>query len=498
MGPLLFAALEAAAVVALVVAVFRLSHRYELVARVRFSLCAAGLLLAVLLLERRLSHPGKESVSTAALAALVIVVLHVVLQAVDHVVWKRLLEPRHISVPRLLFDVFNFLVLAGVGVALLKTLYAVNLTGFLVTSTVLSAILGLSLQDVLTSVMSGVALQIEGPIAVREWIRVGDKEGEVVQTGWRTITLLSRDGHHVVLPNARVAKEDLVNYSRPSALERLRVSVGVSYAHPPGDVKAVLEACVAGAEGVRDAPPPEALVKGFGESAIEYEVRFFTVDFANVPRIRDAVLSRIWYALARAGMEIPLPRREVSVRHVAGTDGAERADRLRSESFAVLRTVETFRPLTDEQVRVLAQNARKERYTAGEVLVRQGEEGRSLFVIESGEVRVERSEADGSRRELARLGQSRFFGEMSLLTGEPRTASVVALGEVDVVVVDKEAFAAVILADTRLVGALSLELQRRESEASRLPEETGAAVPISVLDSDSFLSRIQRFFGIED
>ena len=498
MEPLLLAALEAAALVALVLLVFRLSRRSELVARVRFSLCAAGLLLAVVVLERRLSHPGREAVSTAALAALVLVALHVVLQAVDHVVWKRLLEPRRISVPRLLFDVFNFLVLAGVGIALLKTLYAVNLTGFLVTSTVLSAILGLSLQDVLTSVMSGIALQIEGPIAVRDWVRVGDKEGEVVQTGWRTITLLSRDGHHVVLPNARVAKEDLVNYSRPSALERLRVTVGVSYAQPPGDVKAVLETSVAGAEGVCDSPPVEALVTGFGESAIEYEVRFFTVDFASVPRIRDVVLSRIWYALARAGMEIPLPRREVALRHVAGTDGAERAERLRSESFEVLRAVETFRPLTDEQVRVLARSARKERYTAGERLVRQGEEGRSLFVVESGEVRVERSEPDGSRRELARLGASRFFGEMSLLTGEPRTASVVALDEVDVVVVDKEAFGAVILSDPRLVRELSQLPERRARERALRPEERSPTGPVSVVDPDSLLSRIQRFFGIED
>ncbi len=87
--------------------------------------------------------------------------------------------------PRLLFDVFNALVLAGVAVTLLKVLYSFNLTGLLVTSTVLSAILGLSLQDVLSSLMAGIALQMEGPIAPKEWVRVGDKEGEVVQMNWR-------------------------------------------------------------------------------------------------------------------------------------------------------------------------------------------------------------------------------------------------------------------------------------------------------------------------
>ena len=496
--PLLFlAAVEVVAIALLVLVVRGLARRSELVRSVRFSLCAAGLLVGVLLLEPRLHHPGRDAITTAAAAVLVLVALHVVLQVVDHLVWKRLLEPRHVSVPRLLFDVFNFLVLAGVGAALLKSLYAVNLTGFLVTSTVLSAILGLSLQDVLASLMAGIALQIEGAVAQREWVKVGDKEGEVVQTSWRTITLRSRDGHHVVLPNSRVAREDLVNYSRPGLLERLRASVGVSYTHPPGEVKAVLEAAAAGAEGVSASPPPEAIVTAFGESAIEYEVRFFTLDFERAHQTRDAVLSRVWYALKRAGMEIPFPRREVALHRVSDAQGAERAEALRRESFAVLRSVATFHPLTDEQVRVLARTARLERYTAGEVLVRQGDEGRSLFVIRSGEVRVERTDADGTRRELARLGPGRFFGETSLLTGEPRSASVVALSELEVVVVDKEAFGAVILADPRLVRDLSLELGRRAQEEARLLAEPDRGAAAAAADSGSFFTRIQRFFGVE-
>ncbi|KAA0255051.1 mechanosensitive ion channel [Acidobacteria bacterium ACD] len=494
---LLFVALEAVTIAALVVAVRRVSRRSELVSRVRFSLCAAALLVGVLLLEPRLAHPGRDSVTTAAAAVLVLVALHVVLQVVDHLVWKRLLEPRHVSVPRLLFDVFNFLVLAGVGAALLKSLYSVNLTGFLVTSTVLSAILGLSLQDVLASLMAGIALQIEGSVSPREWVRVGDKEGEVVQTSWRTITLKAREGHHVVLPNAKVAREELVNYSRPGPLERLRATVGVAYAHPPGEVKAALERAALGAEGVSPSPPPEAIVTAFGESAVEYDLRFFTLDFARAHQVRDAVLTRVWYALRRAGMEIPFPRREVAVHHVSDAQAAERAEALRRDSFDVLRSVRTFHPLTDEQVRSLARTARLERYTAGEALVRQGDEGRSLFVVRSGQVRVERTDADGARRELAKLGPSSFFGETSLLTGEPRSASVVALTELEVVVVEKDAFGAVILSDPRLVRDLSLELERRAQEEARLSAEPGRAAATSVEDSGSFLTRIQRFFGIE-
>ncbi len=480
----------------LVVAVFRLSHRSGLVSRIRFAFAVLGLLAAVLLLESQARHPGREALSKAALAALVLVAVHVVLQIADHVVWERILKPRHISVPRLLFDIFNALVLAGVAVTLLKVLYSFNLTGLLVTSTVLSAILGLSLQDVLSSLMAGIALQMEGPIAPKEWVRVGDKEGEVVQMNWRTITLRSRDGHHVVLPNARVAREDIANYSRPGPAVMLHATIGVAYAHPPAEVKTVLESALAAVPGISANPPVEALVSRFADSAVEYDLRFWTGDLASVAAVRDAALSRAWYALRRAGLEIPFPQREVALHQVSENRDDERLEKGRAESYDVLRRVETFRPLTDEQVAGLARHARLERYTAGEALVRQGDAGRSLFVVRTGDVRVEKADEGGSTRELARLGPGTFFGEMSLLTGEPRSASVVALGEVQVVVVEKDAFSTLLHDDGQLAQALSEALEERSRSQARAEAPAAGAVGPQAI-TDGLLDRIQRFFGLE-
>jgi small-conductance mechanosensitive channel len=496
MSPALLSALEVAVVAALVFAVFRLSRRSRLIAHIRFALAGLGLLGALLLVESQLSHPGKEAFTKATLAIIVVLGAYVLLQIADHVVWEKLLKPRHISVPRLLFDVVNALVLAGVALTLLKVLYSFNLTGLLVTSTVLSAILGLSLQDVLSSVMAGIALQMEGPIAPRDWIRVGDKEGEVVQMNWRTITLRSRDGHHVVLPNARVAREDIANYSRPGPAVMLHATIGVAYAHPPAEVKAVLESAIAGAAGVSTTPPVEALVSRFADSAVEYDLRFWTRDLAGVASVRDAALSRAWYALRRAGLEIPFPQREVALHHVSENRDDERLEKRRTRSFEALRNVETFRPLTDEQVSDLARHARLERYMAGEALVRQGDAGRSLFVVRTGDVRVEKADGGGSPRELARLGPGSFFGEMSLLTGEPRSASVVALGEVEVVVVEKDAFSTLLHDDGHLARALSEALEERTRSQARVEAPAVDAVGSQVM-TDGLLDRIQRFFGLE-
>ena len=138
MSPALLSALEVASVAALVVAVFRLSRQSRLIAHIRFALAGLGLLGALLLVESQLSHPGKEAFTKATLAVIVVLGAYVLLQIADHVVWEKLLKPRHISAPRLLFDVVNALVLAGVALTLLKVLYSFNLTGLLVTSTVLS------------------------------------------------------------------------------------------------------------------------------------------------------------------------------------------------------------------------------------------------------------------------------------------------------------------------------------------------------------------------
>ncbi|HYN40581.1 MAG TPA: cyclic nucleotide-binding domain-containing protein, partial [Thermoanaerobaculia bacterium] len=319
--------------------------------------------------------------------------------------------------------------------------------------------------------------------------------GEVVQMNWRTITLRSRDGHHVVLPNARVAREDIVNYSRPGPSVMLHATVDVAYAHAPAEVKAVLSSAIAGAEGVSATPPVEVLVSRFAESAVEYDLRFWTRDLANVPAVRDAALSRAWYALRRAGLAIPFPQREVALRHVPENRDEERLERRRVESFDALRIVETFRPLTDDQVSGLARHARLERYTAGEALVRQGEAGGSLFVVRTGDVRVERTDG-GSTRELARIGPGSFFGEMSLLTGEPRSASVVALGEVEVVVVEKNAFSTLLHDDGHLARALSEALEERTRSQARVETPAASAVGPQAM-TDGLLDRIQRFFGLE-
>jgi CRP-like cAMP-binding protein len=314
---------------------------------------------------------------------------------------------------------------------------------------------------------------------------------------WRSVTLRTRDNQHYFLPNATIAKQEIVNFTRPSPLQRLRMTVGLAYRHPPSRVKEALARAATGLEGVNAAPAPEVVVTDYGDFAIQYEMRFWIADYARLEQIQDAVLTRVWYELRRADLVIPFPIRDVNVHTVPEDYEARAAERERRELFAVLRPLPLFAPLSDAQIEQLVRGAALQRYTAGEVLVRQGADGDSLFVVKSGQVHVDRAES-GQVMTVATIGPDEFFGEMSLLTGEPRTASVIAQVETEVVEVDKPDLAAVIAADANVLESLTLALEARmRHSAEHLAAATDLLKDKSAPQHAALLGRIRRFFSIK-
>ncbi len=156
------------------------------------------------------------------------------LQVFELVVWDWLLH-RHRArpLPRLLLDLLRVVVMATAVFMVLNRVFHVDLTALLVTSTVASAVIGLALQDTLRNLIAGIALQIDPPFAIGDWVRIAGTEGEVIAFNWRTLTLRTRENYAVVLTNGKVSSEDIVNFHRPSPPAALDMLVGVAYPHPP-------------------------------------------------------------------------------------------------------------------------------------------------------------------------------------------------------------------------------------------------------------------------
>jgi CRP-like cAMP-binding protein len=246
---------------------------------------------------------------------------------------------------------------------------------------------------------------------------------------------------------------------------------------------------------VVSSPPSEVRTEQYNASGIQYAVRYWIEDFGNLERIRDRLMTNVWYSLRRAGVRIPFPARDLFVYSEAPAPPFEHGD-----AFETLRQVSLFAPLADENLRILAQEARRLTFARAEVVVQEGQPGESFYVIERGRVAVVLGRQDGrSGRTIARLERGDFFGEMSLLAGEPRSATVVAETDTTVVEVHTGAFQQVVVADPAVLEPIS-QLAARRLEVEAQQAHRRVEVPMAAFESDPaaqrLLNRIKAFFGI--
>lgn len=358
----------------------------------------------------------------------------------------------------------------------------------LTTSAVGAVVIGFALQDTLGNAFAGLAIQIEKPFHVGDWVRVGSFEGRVHEVTWRATKLRTKTGNLVVLPNNIVAKEAVTNYSQPAVPTRIELEVGVTYLCAPSDAKAAIMEALGRSPAVLATPPPDVLLADFGDSAIVYRTRFWISDFERDESARDQVRSALYYAFRRRGIEIPWP---IRVNYTRQEEPAETPARARARAD-LLRRVAMFAPLSDAERLALAAASPERLFAGGEAIVRQGAEGRSLFVISTGAVRVTVEPGD---HEVATLERGAYFGEMSLLTGEPRTATVTARGDCTVVEITDDVFRPIAEANPTVIdeiGRVALDRRRGLQET----KDAAARVVAQIETSISLVARIRKFLRL--
>jgi small-conductance mechanosensitive channel/CRP-like cAMP-binding protein len=395
--------------------------------------------------------------------------------------------------PRIFRDLSTAAVYLFVGLLALRSV-DVEPGSILTTSALLTAVVGLAMQDTLGNLVSGLALQLQRPFDVGDWVEIDDgrQAGRVTEVTWRATTVMTLDHVEVILPNAGLAKAAIRNYSRPSPVARRHVVVNASPASAPPAVHDALVAAAREVTGVLETPSPFARTRSFAESSIEYEVLFFIDDFGVAMNIEGAVRDRIYYAFARAGIEMPFPTRTL---HFPQGDPAAKVEGERRRRGSALGAVALMESVPDDARRVLAERAALKPYGPGEIVVRQGEQSSALYVVERGSVAVEVRLEGGEVSELAMLGPGDYFGEMGLLTGEVRSATVRARTACDLVVIDHDAFHDVLAAHPEVVDRLGSLLAMRQAEISAAKAAGGTVAPPEER-SKRLISQIREFFKL--
>ncbi|MCC6783030.1 MAG: mechanosensitive ion channel [Planctomycetes bacterium] len=397
--------------------------------------------------------------------------------------------------PKLLIDILRVL-LVLIGAALVvKGVWGGDLGGLITAIGVSSIVLGLALQNTLDNVMAGIAVLLERPFEVGDWVQIGAITGEVIEMNWRSVRVRTRTRDLVVVPNSVIGKETLVNLSRPTAVHGEKHLIGFSYDDPPNKVKRVLMGVALATRGVLAQPAPAVRTKNYAAYSIEYEIRFFIEDFAKQQEINDEFMTKVWYAAKRANLNIPFP---IQTSYEFHSELPKRADPSAAYRDALAR-VPVFVPLSPDELAILGHDAVREEYGRGERVVHQGEGGDSFFLIQEGTAVVSLRDDQGGEREVARLGRGEFFGEMAVLTGEPRTASVTAVDDLSVLVVHKAVFHQMLARRPALAHEMAEIVEARRqglraiADMRSAPADQRAAIQKG---AGELVARIKRFFGL--
>ena len=412
-----------------------------------------------------------------------------------------ILPRMRLHAPLIVQDVVVAIAMVGAMLGVLSRA-GVNLSGLIATSAVFTAMLGFSLQDVIGNIAGGLALQVDNSIETGDWIKVGEVTGRVVEIRWRHTAVETRNWETVLIPNTVMTKSNVIILGRrrgqPVMLRRW-VYFNVDWRFQPGDVISVVQGAVRGAqlERVAREPQPSVVLMDMTDTFGRYAVRYWLTDIAVDDPTDSDVRACVYFALQRADMTLAMPAHALFVTEETLDRKQIKSEKQVERRRKLLTTIELFAGLSEAERTELARTMKYAPFAKGEVMTRQGADAHWLYLVEDGLALVRVSDGPHDR-EVAQLKGPCFFGEMSLLTGEPRSATVIAESEVECFRLDKAAVQRIIDARPELAEQLAKLLAGRKValQAAKEGLSADAAKERAAKEANALLSRIRSFFAL--
>lgn len=410
------------------------------------------------------------------------------------VVFRGLLPAFGFGVPRIAYDL-SFTGLAFVWGLFCLRLSGVDPTPIFATSAVITAVLAFSMQDTLGNVLGGVTLQLDNSVRVGDWVKLDDISGRVTDVHWRFTAIETRSRETVMVPNSWLMKNRFTvmrgSDVYPLAWRR-SVSFNIEPSADPELVIRALEHSVLDAEipYVLKNPVPNAILSEVASGYCCYTLRYWLgnpqFDDGSDSSVRVHALA----SLVRAGIQRGAPQEErVLIKETEGwrVAASQREFALRLDA---IRRTDLFANLPEDEQHMLAEHLVHAPFAAGDILTRQGAVAHWLYLVIRGEAQVMVDGPDGPLQ-VATLRDGDIFGEMGMLTGEARSATVVAVTSVDCYRLDKNGFAKVLEKRPEIARDMTAIVEARSVERSVLLAKAGQPVA----SQSDMLSRILNFFS---
>src|SRR6184192_56886 len=430
-------------------------------------------------------------------AAVILLSTAFVVALVNRYVWDFYFEKkRETPIPHFLREIVGGIIFLVVLLFVLSYGYhaQAQLNGLLAGSGVVAIIVGFAGQNLFAGVIGGISIQINRPYKVGDWLQVGERFAEVMEINWRSTRLRTNDGIYLDIPNNEIVRQTIVNLHYPTQVHAMRIRVGVEYKAPPNRVKDALMRATRNAELVLRDPPPKIFLVDFADHAVIYEIKFYMGNHAAINEVNDAIRTNVWYELKRQQISIPYPIRTLHVELRPRDRGGEDQEQARE----ILRGEPLFQCLADDQLDALLQNSRLNHFGRGERVIVEGAEGDSMFVLLRGNANVSVAK-NGAAIGVGTLHSGDCFGEMSLLTGERRTATVRAAADCYVLEISKSVMGEVIRQSPECLNQLSDLLAKRKMETEGIIKDAHLAQNEAAKQSEysaTFLRRLRTFFEL--
>ena len=418
-------------------------------------------------------------------------------------IFRIVLPLAKLSPPRITEDIVVIIAYAAWGMVRLR--YAgLDLGSIVATSAMITAVVAFAMQDTLGNILGGLALQLDNSIEIGDWIKVDDISGKVVDIRWRSTLVETRNWETVVFPNSQLMKNKFLVLGRRTNQPvqwRRWVWFDVGMDTSPTKVVAVVEESILQTDiaNVAKNPPPSCLLMDMdNKGCAHYALRYWLTDLTPDDPTDAAIRWHIVTALQRAGIKLAMEERSVHI-----TKENEKYEEVVHHRevllrMKTLRRVELFSQMTDEELKALAERLKYSPFAKGNIISKQGSTAHWLYIIISGEAEVYLETPGGGRRIIRTLGKGSFFGEMGLMTGAPRTASVVAKTDVECYRVDKEMFEEILHARPSIAEEMSHILATRKAELDIALHDIDAESAQKDISKQrgEILATIKRFFGL--
>ncbi|NET58335.1 MAG: mechanosensitive ion channel [Symploca sp. SIO2E6] len=377
-------------------------------------------------------------------------------------------------------------IIGTLGILIVLQANGLNVSSLAVVAGGLGVGIGFGLQGITKNFVSGFTLLFERTIKVGDFVEFDGLSGYVTTIALRTTLIRTREGGYVVVPNSNIVDSKVLNWSYDSYIARIHIPVGVDYRSDPVIVTETLLKSAYMEPAVLYEPAPLVILTGFGDSSLNFELRVWVNRIDKEPDIKSSLNFIIEYNLRQQGIKIPFPQRDLWLRNpeVLNPIRLQKKENQATNQLPhqqltaqpprplairdLLRQVTYFENFTDLEIRQLIEIGYRKRLRASEILFNEGEPGNAFYIILTGSVEVF---VEKIHKYLTTLETGNFFGELALLLGIPRTATVRAIEETMLFVINKKGFEKLLQEQRELSEVIIQELGKHQEELAQRQQE---------------------------